>query len=539
MEKKTQKKLLWPLVIAALMFGAMIALGRKIHFAGNVHLSYTMNTFDDFVWTDLVVFALAAVGTFVLLLVLDALYDRIARPADNKAFNKKLFIICFVVLCLCWLPFFLKDFPGTVVGDSFHSVNQGLGVKRIGNHFLVFYTLFVAIFLRIGAAFGSIMLGVFLYSLTQYLVMAAVYARFLTWLDSKGVRRWYIIASLLFFAIPQTFAMQAVVMWKDPLFTAFLLLLTMQLADAAQSQGKLLCNQTFLVKWVLLLLGIIFFRNNGLYIAAGLLVLLPIVYRRQAKRVCLATLSVIVASCIVTGPIYTACGVEKDSVVESLGVPIQQMAYVVTHDGEMNDTEREAVTSLLPEEEYKRVYTPCLVDSIKWDYGHFDDYYLEHNTVHLLKCWGTMCLKNFPSYVKAYCLETFGYWKIGARNGYGDMVAGISEGEGWDVYDLHTTDVLQRLPGGAWLSAVQDKLQIHFSIGTLFALWVLGLALLLRRKAYPFALVLAPGALLWLTLMLAAPVAFGVRYAYLLLAGFPLIPVVPVLAGNKNQQEEK
>ena len=47
MEKKTQKKLLWPLVIAALMFGAMIALGRKIHFAGNVHLSYTMNTFDD------------------------------------------------------------------------------------------------------------------------------------------------------------------------------------------------------------------------------------------------------------------------------------------------------------------------------------------------------------------------------------------------------------------------------------------------------------------------------------------------------------
>ena len=87
--------------------------------------------------------------------------------------------------------------------------------------------------------------------------------------------------------------------------------------------------------------------------------------------------------------------------------------------------------------------------------------------------------------------------------------------------------------------AVQDKLQIHFSIGTLFALWVLGLALLLRRKAYPFALVLAPGALLWLTLMLAAPVAFGVRYAYLLLAGFPLIPVVPVLAGNKNQQEEK
>ena len=129
MEKKTQKKLLWPLVIAALMFGAMIALGRKIHFAGNVHLSYTMNTFDDFVWTDLVVFALAAVGTFVLLLVLDALYDRIARPADNKAFNKKLFIICFVVLVLAAV--FPKRFPGNRCG-RFVSFRQS-GTRRQAN----------------------------------------------------------------------------------------------------------------------------------------------------------------------------------------------------------------------------------------------------------------------------------------------------------------------------------------------------------------------------------------------------------------------
>ena len=353
-QQEKQKKAWWPFVLAALMFGTMLALGRKIQFSGDVHASYTHNTFDDFAWTDLAVFAAAAVGAFVLLLAVDRLYDAFTQPLKRKAFDKKLFAICFAVLCLCWLPFFLKDFPGSVLGDSFGSIQQALGDAAFSNHFPVVYTLFVGIFLKIGAAMGSLTGGVFLYSLTQYVLLAAAYAYFLTWLDSKGVRRWYIIASLLFFAIPQTFAMQAVVMWKDPLFTAFMLLLTMQLADAAQSQGKLLCNQTFLVKWVLLLLGIIFFRNNGLYIAAGLLVLLPIVYRRQAKRVCLATLSVIVASCIVTGPIYTACGVEKDSVVESLGVPIQQMAYVVTHDGEMNDTEREAVTSLLPEEEYKQ-----------------------------------------------------------------------------------------------------------------------------------------------------------------------------------------
>lgn len=526
MEKKTQKKLLWPLVIAALMFGAMIALGRKIHFAGNVHLSYTMNTFDDFVWTDLVVFALAAVGTFALLLVLDALYDRIARPADNKAFNKKLFIICFVVLCLCWLPFFLKDFPGTVVGDSFHSVNQGLGVKRIGNHFLVFYTLFVAIFLRIGAAFGSIMLGVFLYSLTQYLVMAAVYARFLTWLDSKGVKRWYLVLTLAFFAIPQSFAMYAVIMWKDPLFTAFLLFLTMMLFDAVQSRGALFQDKKFVVKWVLLLLGTIFFRNNGLYIVIGIFVLLLFAYRKQAKRVLIATLCVIIAARIIVGPVYDALRIEKDSVVESVGIPLQQMAYVAVYGGEMNETEYASVTKLMPIEEYKRVYTPCIVDTIKWDYDYFDRSYLDTQTGEVLKNWATIGVKNFPAYVKAYCLETFGYWKIGARNSNGDMMEGIIENV--YGYDLYTINLLQKLPGGAVLERMQAALQFHFSAGTLFALWVLCLALLLRRRAYKLALVLAPGAFLWITLMLAAPVAFSMRYVYLLLVAFPLIPLLPM-----------
>ena len=38
----------------------------------------------------------------------------------------------------------------------------------------------------------------------------------------------------------------------------------------------------------------------------------------------------------------------------------------------------------------------------------------------------------------------------------------------------------------------------------------------------------APGAFLWITLMLAAPVAFSMRYVYLLLVAFPLIPLLPM-----------
>ena len=79
-QQEKQKKAWWPFVLAALIFGTMLALGRKIQFSGDVHASYTHNTFDDFAWTDLAVFAAAAVGAFVLLFAVERLCDALARP---------------------------------------------------------------------------------------------------------------------------------------------------------------------------------------------------------------------------------------------------------------------------------------------------------------------------------------------------------------------------------------------------------------------------------------------------------------------------
>ena len=170
----------------------------------------------------------------------------------------------------------------------------------------------------------------------------------------------------------------------------------------------------------------------------------------------------------------------------------------------------------MPIEEYKRVYTPCIVDTIKWDYDYFDRSYLDTQTGDVLKNWATIGVKNFPAYVKAYCLETFGYWKIGARNSNGDMMEGIIENV--YGYDLYTINLLQKLPGGAVLERMQTALQFHFSAGTLFALWVLCLALLLRRRAYKLALVLAPGAFLWITCLLYTSPSGCIQHAVCLFA---------------------
>lgn len=202
------------------------------------------------------------------------------------------------------------------------------------------------------------------------------------------------------------------------------------------------------------------------------------------------------------------------------------MAYVAVYGGEMNETEYASVTKLMPIEEYKRVYTPCIVDTIKWDYDYFDRSYLDTQTGEVLKNWATIGVKNFPAYVKAYCLETFGYWKIGARNSNGDMMEGIIENV--YGYDLYTINLLQKLPGGAVLERMRRRCssisvrarclrcgccvwRCCCGAGRISSLWCL------RRAAF-----------LWITLMLAAPVAFSMRYVYLLLVAFPLIPLLPM-----------
>lgn len=110
----------------------------------------------------------------------------------------------------------------------------------------------------------------------------------------------------------------------------------------------------------------VFFRNNGVYILLGTLVLLVIslIVRSRLRHVkgsgrvigCMA--AVLLAFGIVTGPIYSFGGVVLSEASESVGIPLNQMARVVALDGDMSESDREYMNSIYPLEEYKSTYTP-------------------------------------------------------------------------------------------------------------------------------------------------------------------------------------
>ncbi|HCR43190.1 MAG TPA: hypothetical protein DIV41_01290, partial [Ruminococcaceae bacterium] len=70
---------------------------------------------------------------------------------------------------------------------------------------------------------------------------------------------------------------------------------------------------------------------------------------------------------------------------------------------------------LLDEKTVREVYNPLTADNIKFN-KNFDNEFLENNKAKFFKTWAGMFPHNVKEYIKAYCLETVGYWHIGTEN---------------------------------------------------------------------------------------------------------------------------
>ena len=72
--------------------------------------------------------------------------------------------------------------------------------------------------------------------------------------------------------------------------------------------------------------------------------------------------------------------------VESVGIPLQQMARVVEENGKIGEEEEEFLDNLMPMEKYLEYYNPYLVDPIKWA-PEFNTDYLNANKEEFFKTW--------------------------------------------------------------------------------------------------------------------------------------------------------
>ena len=517
-------------VLFSLLFTLLFIQGSHITFSGNIAGSLKKNYITAWTIKDLGIFLLFFVAIFVLLSLLNFIAGNFSVTKRNTLSDKATLVYVLILsafLLLCWSPYLLSYYPGSVLADSLVSIRQALSERITSNHYPVVYSLFVGVFIKIGLFLGNINTGVFLYSLCQSFLMAATLSFTLVWLYRKGVNKIILLIFFLFYGIMPFFPTYAIILWKDPIYSCALLLLMLLLFEVAASKGTILASNRVIGAFVFLFAVISFFRNNGIYTAILCSLILFFYYRKQMLRAFVVFLCFMGIYFAITGPLYTKLGIESEF-VESLGIPLQQLGYTIANDGKLTPSEEEFLFTLLPEKHWKKNYRPCIVDTIKWD-SEFNASYLEENKLTFIKVWASVLTRNFGNYINAYCLETFGFWKPLVQNSYGYVDTYISDNE----LSIVPTDMFARIFG---ISIQENLASFRPMMGSGTLLWcflVCSYLCIMQDKKSWFILV--PAFANWLVILLATPVAFSLRYVYIFALGLPLGICLPFIIGEKEE----
>lgn len=451
-------------------------------------------------------------------------------PADQPGKHPgRIFWGTFLIISLINLAYhFFVSYPGVLTLDSIHQIQQ-IRDGVYSNHHPFWHTMVIKLFLEIGyAIFGDINRAVAVYTVAQILIMAACFGYVLMTLCQAGVPKVWMVASFAIYALMPYNIVYSNVMWKDILFGgAVCVFLTAMYRILKGIGGKQLWNYVVFAGSGL---GFCLWRSNGfLAILAAFLVFL-LVLRKDHKKLLIVMFAVLVTGWVMKGPVLSAMHVTDPDLVESLSIPVQQVARVITDGCELTQEETELLENVVDIEEVPKLYNSGISDNIKNEIRSKDNAYFEENIGQYLKLWLQLLVRYPGEYVKAWIDQTKGYWGGGYPNWiYGEFINENDMG----IAMSERSNILFRL----------FKMYSTFSRNVIFFeplhsiglhVWVLAIVCFLnlvkKRREWLLAV---PLLAMVLTLMVATPVYAEFRYAYAIFTACPL--VVPVsLYGERD-----
>lgn len=140
------------------------------------------------------------------------------------------FAIPLVAIALCWLPYWLVFFPGSLPWDGVRSMNQFITDAPLENHHPVLMNALYAGLMTLGRTLRSDNLGLALIVGFQYAVCAVAFALAIRETVRLNAPRWMTWAALAFFCLCPMWGVFAQAAFKDTLFNGIFCLYVVALA---------------------------------------------------------------------------------------------------------------------------------------------------------------------------------------------------------------------------------------------------------------------------------------------------------------------
>lgn len=545
---------------------------------------------------------LTAMGLYTLLyyalkLILESFFNR-DIPDDIVASNAqvtgqasgyktttdradwKTWLIYTGVILLCMMPLFLLNFPGTMTVDSFDQLEQARGLAPYSDHHPWVHTMLIKALYTAGLGLtGSVYGGIAAYTIFQMVVLAmsVAYAIVSVTADIRDVglqeeseavlrhkriselsvsAKARIAMSLGFVLFPYNLA-YSITMWKDVLFAAAVLLLTVTIY-------RLYCNrQTDTVAdtgsggrsdegtyaaihggyagvrdislCIISGLGMCTLRHNGLYayvITMAVILIYDMIRglrdaagKKRRMTILFCTALTLIATAIIRGPVQRANNVETGDFAHNIPIPLQQIGRVVYDSCTLTDDEWKMLERINDTQFIREEYTPGGADPMmQWVVFGDEEYLLTHKSEYVA-LWLKLGLKYPEEYLRAYVDQTKGYYTTMAPE-QTEYYGILPNDDGLEPKSVLGARIRIKI------NEICEKLHtmlpvygIFYSMGACFMLLILGAAVVILQDGKTGSRLLAylPVVTLTLTLLIATPLCADLRYAYPLMLCMPTL----------------
>ncbi len=499
------------------------------------------------VYTIITMFGLYVVMFFVIRCLLVRILT-LETSQTFGSFNTKIWLIYTGIILVCMMPLFLLNFPGTMTVDSFDQLEQAGGLAPYSDHHPWVHTMIIKAFFSMGyAVSGSVYGGIAAYTFIQMVLVAMAVAYAIESVtegiapsDARG-RTCRIFMLLGFIIFPYNLA-YSITMWKDVLFSAAVLILTVTLyrmyvtgsSKCENGCGK--CRDIIL--FVISSLGMCLLRHNGLY-AYILTMVIVLIYEcvslkkgtdrksdgKRALKVLIASIGTLLAVAIVRGPVMRAYNVKAGDFAHNIPIPLQQIGRVVYDGCTLTDDEWRMLERINDTQFIRGEYTPGGADPMmQWVVFGDEEYLLTHKGDYVT-LWLRLGLKYPEEYLRAYIDQTKGYYTTmpPEQTEYYGILANDDGLEPKPVVGarirIKINEICEKL------HTVLPVYGIFYSMGACFMMLIFGagVVILQDKRMAGRLLTYLPVVTLTLTLLIATPLCADLRYAYPLMLTMPTL----------------
>ena len=483
---------------------------------------------------------------FIVLQVITVAIDywvTLYREKKNKVerdFSVKEWRIFKCILFIAWIPYFMAYFPGSISRDGMTQINIARGAAPLSNAHPILSTWCMGIFIKIGKWINNDYLGIFLYVLFQTFVMISALVYMLRFVHELTKNKTIIYIALAFFALYPTWGMMVESVIKDTLYTAFFILFTTMFAQIVMDKEEKTKDRLFLFKFFLSMIGICFWRNNGIYVViiSFIVLLISKTMKSYKKSVAFMLALIMLLYYGMNAWVYPMLNVQKGSTREMLSLPFQQTArYLRDNPQDVTEDEKKIISAVLDYEKIPELYNPNIADYAR-------NTFRENSTSEELKkyfiVWFKMFCRHPETYFKATLNNTYNYYY------FKDMRNFMSEYQNytaWDINELAIEENKFEFTNNC-KAILETYLEVinripfvnHLGRCGLFT-WVvlIAFALMFRRKEFAGMILCVP-LFVAILICIASPVNGLQRYMWCVM-GTIWVPVAALFSRKQTKEE--